>query len=125
MSSDDPKKIAKSALDYTKADSSNKIMKEYLERGRPLSEVADDELMLKSREAFTTWSKSIFDDEASLALNNIYAELELRGLQPPSDGLEMAIKTVTKDLASLVEGSDPEAFAPLIEAYLKAASKKQ
>lgn len=122
---DDPKKLAKSTLDYTLANSSSETLKSYVERGRPLKDVPDDELVALHRTAFVAWSKDMLDDELSRRSSDAGAELELRGIEPPSEGLEDAVKNVMKDLLGLVQRTDASAFAPMIEAYRDADSKKQ
>jgi hypothetical protein len=125
MLMDDPKNLAKSALDYTFANSSSETMKSYVQRGRHLKDMSEDDLLALYKSAFLAWSKDIFDDELSQRSSDAGAELELRGIEPPSDGLKGALGEVMKDLRSLLQSADPSAFAPMIDAYRDAVSKKQ
>jgi hypothetical protein len=108
-----------SAIRFSLASRRQKMLKDYVERGRQLKQLCDDELREYFVSGFKLYSSNPNNPSHKTMFNYAWAEFELRKNDPPFELMTTEVKTLTQKTAACLRATPRESQSEICEEFIR------
>jgi deoxyadenosine/deoxycytidine kinase len=108
-----------SAIRFSLATRRQKMLKDYVERGRQLEQLCDDQLREYFVSGFKLYSSNPDNHSHKTMFNYAWAEFELRKHDPPFELVTAEVKTLTQKAAACLRATPRESQSEICEEFIR------